>query len=319
MRDGLSISLAQLNPTVGAVQHNASLYREARQRAARDDADLVIGSELAVSGYPPEDLVLKSAFIAAVRAEVEALAAETGDGGPAILVGAPWLEDDKLYNAALLLDGGKVAAARFKQQLPNYGVFDEKRVFAAGPPAGPMGFRGRRLGVCICEDIWVPDVCETLEESGAEIIIVPNGSPFEENKEDIRMNKAVARVTETGLPLVYVNQVGGQDELVFDGGSFVLNGDCSLAMHAPCFVEQVLTTEWRSVGDRWLQSSAGAFGALPLRWVSRSAASRIASTIWPYPVQRQRLPLIARRISRSDGSGLRCSSACAAISMPGVQ
>ena len=246
------LATAQLNPTVGAVSQNVALHRDARRKAADDGAALVVGSELAISGYPPEDLVLKGAFVSAVRDGVEQLAAETDDGGPAMLVGAPWRDGDKLYNAALLLDGGKVAAVRCKQELPNYGVFDEKRVFAPGPPAGPVSFRGLRLGVCVCEDIWVPDVCETLEESGAEIIIVPNGSPFEENKDEIRMNKAVARVTETGLPLVYVNQVGGQDELVFDGGSFILNGDCSLALHAPYFAEDLQTSEWRQEGERWV-------------------------------------------------------------------
>ena len=250
MTDALRLATAQLNPTVGAVSKNVSLYRAARQDAAAQGAALLLGSELAIAGYPPEDLVLKSAFVDAVRQGVEELAADTADGGPALLVGAPWRDGDKLHNAALLLDGGKIAAVRYKQELPNYGVFDEKRVFAPGPPAGPVGFRGLRLGVCICEDIWVPDVCETLQESGAEIFLVPNGSPYEENKDEIRMNKAVARVTETGLPLVYVNQVGGQDELVFDGGSFVLNGDCSLVMHGAHFAEEIRVTDWRREGER---------------------------------------------------------------------
>ncbi len=248
MTDAFRLATAQLNPTVGAVAKNVALHLKARQEAAAQGATLMAGSELAVAGYPPEDLVLKGAFVDAVRSGVEELAAATADGGPALLVGAPWRDGDKLHNAALLLDGGAIAAVRYKQELPNYGVFDEKRVFAPGPPAGPVSFRGLRLGVCICEDIWVPDVCETLQESGAEILLVPNGSPYEENKDEIRMNKAVARVTETGLPLVYVNQVGGQDELVFDGGSFVLNGDCSLAMHGAHFAEEVRVTDWQRDG-----------------------------------------------------------------------
>ena len=168
MTDRLTIALAQLNPTVGDVAGNAALVRRARSQAR--DADLVVTSELAISGYPPEDLVLKRAFQEAVVREVNALAAETADGGPGIIVGAPWAENGALYNAALLLDGGKIAAVRLKHDLPNYGVFDEKRVFASGPLPGPVNFRGVRLGMMVCEDMWSPDVTECLEESGAELL-----------------------------------------------------------------------------------------------------------------------------------------------------
>jgi NAD+ synthase len=204
-----------------------------------------------VSGYPPEDLVLKPAFQAATEAAVAALAAETGDGGPALLTGAPWRDDGKLYNASLLLADGEIKALRFKHHLPNYGVFDEKRVFAQGPMPGPIDFRGVRLGVMICEDMWEPDVVECLEETGAEILVVTNGSPFEVDKQDQRLNLAVARVVESGLPLIYVNQCGGQDELVFDGGSFVLNADRSLAARLPDWKPAVLATRWRREADGW--------------------------------------------------------------------
>lgn len=247
MNDRLTIALAQCNPTVGDVEGNI-----ARIRAVRDDckdADLIAFSELVVSGYPPEDLVLKPFFQDKVEAAVQKLAEETGEGSPALLVTAPWRDGGKLYNAILLLDGGTVAAKRFKYDLPNYGVFDEKRVFASGPMPGPINFRGVRLGLPICEDIWTPDVVECLQESGAEILLVPNGSPFEGDKHHERQNHAIARVTETGLPLAYVNQVGGQDELVFDGGSFVLNSDCSLAVQAPPWREAVLITEWQRGED----------------------------------------------------------------------
>jgi NAD+ synthase len=216
----------------------------------------VVFPELSVTGYPPEDLVLKPAFQEAVRGLVGELAAETVDGGPALLVGAPWVQDGKLYNAALVLDGGKIAATRFKHDLPNYGVFDEKRVFAAGPLPGPIQFRGMRLGVMVCEDMWQPDVAECLGESGAEILVVPNGSPFETDKVDTRLSLAVARVTETGRPLVYVNQVGGQDELVFDGASFVLNADRKLAIQAPSWRETVTPARFENVGGKW-QSATG--------------------------------------------------------------
>ena len=246
MTDTLTIALAQLNPTVGDIDGNVARIRAARLAAGAGGADLVVGTELCVSGYPPEDLVLKNAFLQAVRTGVEALAAETADGGPGLIVGAPWLDDDgKRYNAALVLDGGKIVTRRDKYDLPNYGVFDEKRVFDAGAPPGPVNFRGVRLGLAVCEDMWTPDVSETLQESGAEILIFINGSPYERDKVDVRLNLAVARVTETGLPLIYVNQVGGQDELVFDGGSFVLNGDRKMAAAAPQFVENLSITKWQ--------------------------------------------------------------------------
>ena len=245
MTDRLTITLAQLNPVVGAITANIDKVRDARRKAAADNADLILCSELVVSGYPPEDLVLKPFFVDKVEAAVNEFAAETADGGPAVLLTAPWRNNGETYNAALLLEDGKIAATRFKHDLPNYGVFDEVRVFEAGPMPGPMDFKGVRIGVPICEDIWTPDVPECLEESGAEILLVPNGSPYDIEKNDQRLQHAIARVSETGMPMVYVNQVGGQDELVFDGGSFVINADHSLAVQAPDWQEAVLTTEWR--------------------------------------------------------------------------
>ena len=245
MTDTLAIALAQLDPMVGDIDGNLDRVRKARDEAGATGADLVVCPELVASGYPPEDLVLKPAFLDAVEAQVEALMAETGDGGPAVLMGAPWRSDGKLYNAALLLEGGRIAAARFKHHLPNYGVFDELRRFTPGRVPGPMNFRGVRLGVMICEDMWYADVAECLGESGAEIIVVLNASPFEMDKTDVRLSLAVARVTETGLPLVFVNQVGGQDELVFDGASFVLGADGTLAAQLPAWREEVALTRWR--------------------------------------------------------------------------
>ena len=251
MTDRLAIALAQLNPTVGDIEGNAAKIRDARAEAAKQGADLVVYSELMLIGYPPEDLVLKPAFQDDAEAAIKALAAETADGGPAMLIGAPWRDAGKLYNAVVLLDAGEVAAVRLKNDLPNYGVFDEKRVFAAGPLPGPVNFRGVRLGVPICEDVWTPDVPECLAETGAEIIVVPNGSPFEADKTDQRLNLTVARINETGLPFIYLNQVGGQDELVFDGGSFVLNTDHSLAVQMPMFEEAIQLTVWQRDGEGW--------------------------------------------------------------------
>lgn len=250
MTDRLVIALAQLNPTLGDVRGNIDKLRRARDEARAAGADLLLASELAVSGYPPEDLVLKPFFLDAVEEGVRELAAETVEG-PALLIGTPWRDDGRVHNAVLLLDGGKVAASRFKHDLPNYGVFDEKRVFAAGPMPGPIPFRGVRLGVPICEDIWTPDVVECLQETGAELLLVPNGSPYEAGKAEQRLQIVLNRVTESGLAMAYLNQVGGQDELVFDGASFVIGRNGALRRQLPSFREHIAITEWVRSEEGW--------------------------------------------------------------------
>ena len=188
MSETLSIAVAQLNPTVGDIQGNLARIRQAR--AAARDADLLVCSELALIGYPPEDLVLRPAVVAATRRAVHDLAAETVDG-PAVLATTPWADEGTLYNAAVLVDGGRIHAVRYKYELPNYGVFDEKRLFCAGPLPDPIDFRGVRLGVMICEDMWYPTVAHRLADSGARMLIVPNGSPFERAKLDHRVALAL--------------------------------------------------------------------------------------------------------------------------------
>ena len=249
--DTLRLALAQLNPTVGDVAGNLALARAARAEAAAAGADVIVFTELFLAGYPPEDLVLRPSFQDACRRATEDLAADTADGGPAVIVGTPWVEGGAVYNAVAVLDGGRIEAVRYKVDLPNYGVFDEKRVFATGPLPGPVMLRGVRLGVPVCEDIWSPDVVECLSETGAEILVVPNGSPYRRTVYDERANVAAARITESGLPLVYVNQVGGQDELVFDGATYVLNADHALAVALPAFETAVVVTDWRRTADGW--------------------------------------------------------------------
>jgi NAD+ synthase len=256
MTDTLNIALAQLNPTVGAVDANADMVLAARDEAARQGADLLVTTELVINGYPPEDLVLRPAFQEQVEAAVERVAAATADGGPAVLLGATHRENGDLYNAVYMLDGGTVRHVRLKYDLPNYGVFDEKRVFTPGPLPGPIPFRDVRLGVMVCEDMWTGEVAECHAESGAEILIVPNGSPYDVVNIQRRMNQAVARVTETDLPLIYVNQIGGQDELVFDGASFVLDAQRNLKAQLPAWQEAVVTTRWQRGGDGWTCEAA---------------------------------------------------------------
>ena len=246
----LKIALAQINPIVGDLNGNAERAVSAHTRAKDLGADVVVFPELFLNGYPPEDLVLKPAFQKDTRDKLEELAVRCAEG-PAILIGTIWFEEFKLYNAVALLDGGRIQAVTLKVDLPNYGVFDEKRVFASGPLPGPLNVRGVRIGVPICEDIWGVEVVETLAETGAEILISPNGSPFDWPKPESRMNVVVARVAESGLPLAYLNQVGGQDELVFDGASFVLNADRSLAVQLPAWREAIALTEWTKTEAGW--------------------------------------------------------------------
>ena len=249
--DRLVLALAQISPTVGDIDGNLARLRAARAEAAAFGADLVLAPELFLSGYPPEDLVLKSAFQEACRTACETLARETADGGPAVLVGLPWVENGALYNAAALLNAGCIEAVRFKVDLPNYGVFDEKRVFRPGPHPGPIAFKGVRIGVPICEDIWGPDPVECIAETGGEILLVPNASPYERDKLALRRKVAAARVAESGLPLIYLNSVGGQDELVFEGGSFALQSDGSPAFQLKGFRETVAKTVWERGAAGW--------------------------------------------------------------------
>ena len=249
--DSFKLALAQLNPVVGDLDGNVKKARAARTEAATKGADLIAFTELYLTGYPIEDLVLKPALQAAAREACEAFARDTSDSGPAVLVGLPWANGPFVYNAVAYLDHGCIEAVRLKYNLPNYGVFDEKRVFAPGPLPEPILVHGVSIGVPVCEDIWSEEACQALAKAGAGLLIVPNGSPYWMDKQDQRYSIARGRVAETGLPLAYVNQVGGQDELVFDGASFVLNSDGSLAVQMPVWEEAVTVTEWHREGKSW--------------------------------------------------------------------
>ncbi len=249
-----TLALAPLNPTVGDLVGNLQLLRAARAEAARQGADLLLTPELAVTGYPPEDLVLKPLFQDAVQEAVHTLAA---DDGPDMLLGTPWrTADGRLTNAVALITDRRLEALTHKHDLPNYGPFDEKRVFTAGPLPEPILWCGIRLGVPICEDLWTPPVCQHLAAQGAEILLVPNGSPYEYRKDDVRTNLVRQRTQETGLPLVYLNQLGGQDELVFDGGALIADATGTLAGRAPRWQDGLFTVTFTRQGNGWQIANA---------------------------------------------------------------
>jgi len=258
MTNRLVIAAIQANPTVGAVARNAALAREKMAEAKARGADLALFSELFLNGYPPEDLALKPAFWAAGKAEVEALASATDDSFAA-LVGVIWPPAEpggRPRNALAFLAEGKLKGVAFKCDLPNYGVFDEKRVFEPGLGPEVFEWKGVKLGAPICEDIWQPAVCAELKAKGAEILLVPNGSPYRRLADEERMGVAKARVAETGLPMLYVNEVGGQDELVFDGGSFALSAAGEVTMRLPMFEEALELTTWEKGEGGWACTQA---------------------------------------------------------------
>ena len=264
MADRFRLTLAQLNPVVGDLAGNAGQARRAWEAARAAGAHMVALPELFVAGYQPQDLVLKPAFSRAAMAEVARLAAACADG-PALGIGTPWIADGRLYNAWAVLQGGRVAATVLKHHLPNESVFDEKRLYAVGPISGPYAVGPVRIGTPICEDAWHPDVAETLAETGAEILLVPNGSPYSRRRHETRLAHMVARVVETGLPLVYLNMTGGQDDQVFDGASFVLNPGGALAVQLPGFDSGLAHVDFAREADGW-RALPGERAVLPDDW-----------------------------------------------------
>ena len=247
----LTFAIAQLNPTIGDINGNLAKLKSAREEAAGLGAAVVVAPECYISGYQVDDLVLVDGFLEKVAGAVEELAGLTADGGPAVVVGAPRRQDGLIHNSVFVLDGGKVQATRDKVNLAVGGVFDDPRNFTPGKMQGPVEIRGVPVGLAICEDMWSADVVECLQESGAEMLVVVNASPFEAGKIDERMAVAVARVGEAGLPLMYVNLVGGVDDEVFDGASFCVNPGGKVGAWLPCFGESVAMVEARRGKDGW--------------------------------------------------------------------
>ena len=262
MSDHFRLTIAQLNPTVGDIAGNAALARDAWEQGKSAGADMVALPEMFITGYSTQDLVNKPAFHLAAMAAVEALATECADG-PTLAIGGPYAKDGRLYNGYHICRGGKVVSRQFKHFLPNYNVFDEVRQFNRGDIQGPYAIpNGPRIGSPICEDAWYEDVAEAMVESGAEILVVPNGSPYFRGKFDYRMNAMVARVVENEVPLVYLNMVGGQDDQAFDGGSFVLNRGGELALQLPLFDKAIAHVDFTRGPDGWVAAS-GEKTALP--------------------------------------------------------
>ena len=250
MADTFRITLGQLNPVVGDIAGNAAKALAAWQQGRAANADLVALPEMFLVGYNAQDLVMKPAFHKAAMEAAEALAAQCADG-PALAIGCPWAEAGQLFNAYLICSGGRIVTKVLKHELPNETVFDEVRIFDSGPLGGPYAVGNVRVGSPICEDAWHSDVAETLAETGAEFLLVPNGSPYYRNKFDTRLSHMVARVVESDLPLIYLNMVGGQDDQVFDGGSFGLNPGGELAFKWPVFDEIVQHIDLERGPEGW--------------------------------------------------------------------
>jgi NAD+ synthase len=242
MTDRLRIALAQMNQKVGDLAGNAEAIL--RMRRAAGDADLLLVPELQLTGYPPEDLVLKPEFLRRTAEEAAKLVAATAEPGPALIFGSIIVRDGKTYNAMIVADEGRELFVTLKRELPNYGTFDEKRVFASGPLPGLFEYKNVKIGLPICEDIWLEDVCQHLAEQGADLLLVANGSPYELDKDHIRRTLVESRVGSTSLAMVYLNRVGGQDELAFDGSSFVVNPDGRVVVQMADWEECLSQTDW---------------------------------------------------------------------------
>ena len=254
MTDRLRIALAQLNPTVGAISANLELARSALAQAANAEADVLLFTELFLTGYFPEDLLFKPQFVRDALEAARELARATRDLGVTVLLPSIWEDDGVLYNAVLMCRDGAILDYRAKRELPNNDVFYEKRYFTAGPLPTPFEIDGVKVGVPICEDLWQPHVSKALTENGAELLLCPNGSPYWRNKHYTRRELLRTRIGETGLPILYLNQVGGQDELVYDGASFGMDGSGELVFEGESFKSDFVVTDWQRRDGKWVCS-----------------------------------------------------------------
>jgi NAD+ synthase len=309
MSSRLKIAIAQISPFVGDVAGNVAKIRAARLEAAAKGADFVVFCELVIAGYPPEDLLRKPSFQRACREAVEALARDTVEG-PALIVGAPWREGEALYNAAFLLHGGEIRAIRRKVKLPNYGVFDEPRHFTPGPlDIEIVRYKDANLGLMVCEDMWLPGVGERLAERGAEILIAPHGSPFRKTALEERTAAARERTTATRLPLIFINQFAGQDEVVFEGASFVMDAIGEVVFRAPQFEPGVFITEWEKSANAWAcVSDPGATWVAGEEMVYRAVVQSVADYI-----ERNRFPGVVIGLSGGVDSALTAAIAVDAL------
>ena len=251
MTDQLRIALAQLNPKVGALEANLELARSALRDAEAAGADILMLTELFLTGYFPEDLLFKPHFVEDAMATAKKLVRATKGSKVSVLLPTVWKQGASLYNAVLLAEDGRVVAKRYKRELPNDDVFYEKRYFRAGPLPKPVMIKGVSIGVPICEDVWHTPVCEHLAKAGAELMLCPNGSPYWKNKQHTRFELVRARVAEDNVPMLYLNQVGGQDELVFDGASFGIEPGGKLVFQAKSFESDFVVTDWARTKDGW--------------------------------------------------------------------
>ncbi len=264
MTNRFRLTIGQLNPTVGDLPGNAAKARDAWEAARDAGSDMLALPEMFITGYQTQDLVLKPAFTRQAEEAIRELGAACA-GGPAIGIGGPWADRDMLYNAYWIYKDGELIARVLKHRLPHKQLFDELRLFDSGPISGPYPVAGARIGSPICEDAWAPDVAETLAETGAEILVVPNGSPYHRGKLDLRMGHMVGRVVETGLPLVYVNMVGGQDDQLYDGASFVLNPGGHKVVQLPPFQEMLAHVDFTLTDDGW-RAEPGEMAPQPDEW-----------------------------------------------------
>ncbi len=264
MTNRFRLTLAQLNPTVGDISGNIAKARDAWSMGAEAGADLVALPEMFATGYQCQDLIMRPPFYREAVAAIEALAVDCAEG-PALGIGGPQAKDGKLYNAYYILSGGQVQTVIQKFHLPNEDVFDEVRLFEPGPIHGPYRIGPLRIGTPICEDAWHTDVTEAQAESGAQVLLIPNGSPYRRGKHALRQNLMVSRVIETGLPLIYLNMTGGQDDQVFDGATFGLNPGGALAFQMPQFRDAVTHVDLVETDKGW-RIDEGEKADLPDEW-----------------------------------------------------